>query len=50
MAAVAEHPIALHAAQNNPALQAFICECNPGAAKEADGHAGKEKVWIPIYS
>ncbi len=36
VAVAAEHPIALHAARNNPALQAFIQECKLGSAKEAD--------------
>ncbi|HQU98350.1 MAG TPA: leucine--tRNA ligase [Nitrosomonas sp.] len=36
VAVAAEHPIALHAAQNNPALLAFIQECKLGSAKEAD--------------
>lgn len=36
VAVAAEHPIALHAAQNNPSLQAFIQECKLGSAKEAD--------------
>lgn len=36
VAVAAEHPIALHAAQNNPALQDFIQECKLGSAKEAD--------------
>lgn len=36
VAVAAEHPIALHAAQNNSALQAFIQECKLGSAKEAD--------------
>ncbi len=36
VAVAAEHPIALHAAKNNPALQAFIQECKLGSAKEAD--------------
>lgn len=36
VAIAAEHPIALHAAQNNPSLQAFIQECKLGSAKEAD--------------
>jgi len=36
VAVAAEHPIALHAAQNSPALQAFIQECKLGSAKEAD--------------
>ena len=36
VAIAAEHPIALHAAKNNPSLQAFIQECKLGSAKEAD--------------
>lgn len=36
VAVAAEHPIALHAATNNSALQAFIQECKLGSAKEAD--------------
>jgi len=36
VAVAAEHPIALHAAKNNPTLQAFIHECKLGSAKEAD--------------
>ncbi len=36
VAVAAEHPIALHAAKNNPPLQAFIQECKLGSAKEAD--------------
>lgn len=36
VAVAAEHPIALHAAKNNPALQSFIHECKLGSAKEAD--------------
>ncbi|HQV88937.1 MAG TPA: leucine--tRNA ligase [Nitrosomonas sp.] len=36
VAVAAEHPIALHAAKNNPALEAFIQECKLGSAKEAD--------------
>ncbi|MDP3282099.1 MAG: leucine--tRNA ligase [Nitrosomonas sp.] len=36
VAVAAEHPIALHAAKNNPSLQAFIQECKLGSAKEAD--------------
>ena len=36
VAVAAEHPVALHAAKNNPALQAFIHECKLGSAKEAD--------------
>ncbi len=36
VAVAAEHPIALHAAKNNPMLEAFIQECKLGSAKEAD--------------
>ncbi|MDO8335087.1 MAG: leucine--tRNA ligase [Nitrosomonas sp.] len=36
VAVAAEHPIALHAAKNNPALETFIQECKLGSAKEAD--------------
>ncbi len=36
VAVAAEHPIALHAAKNNPTLDAFIQECKLGATKEAD--------------
>ena len=31
-----EHPLALHAAQNNPALAAFIDECKSGGTTEAE--------------
>jgi leucyl-tRNA synthetase len=36
VAVAAEHPLALHAAKNNPSLQVFIQECKLGSAKEAD--------------
>ena len=36
VAVAAEHPVALHAAKNNPSLNAFIQECKLGSAKEAD--------------
>lgn len=36
VAVAAEHPIALHAAKNNPDLANFIHECKLGSAKEAD--------------
>jgi leucyl-tRNA synthetase len=36
VAVAAEHPVALHAAKNNSALDAFIEECKVGATKEAD--------------
>src|SRR5215212_543462 len=36
MAVAAEHPIALFAAQKNPALKEFIEECKRGAVMEAD--------------
>ncbi len=35
-AVAAEHPLATHAAQNNPALQAFIDTCKQGSVMEAD--------------
>ena len=35
-AVAAEHPLATHAAQNNPALAAFIAECKQGSVAEAD--------------
>ena len=35
-AVAAEHPLATHAAQNNPALAAFIEECKQGTAQEAE--------------
>ena len=35
-AVAAEHPLALHAAQNNPALARFIEECKQGAVIEAE--------------
>ncbi|CAN7602445.1 leucine--tRNA ligase [Pseudoduganella sp. LjRoot289] len=35
-AVAAEHPLAAHAAQNNPELQAFIAECKMGSVIEAD--------------
>jgi leucyl-tRNA synthetase len=35
-AVAAEHPLATHAARNNPALQAFIDKCKHGSVMEAD--------------
>jgi len=35
-AVAAEHPLALHAAQHNPQLAAFIEECKQGTAQEAE--------------
>jgi leucyl-tRNA synthetase len=35
-AVAAEHPLATHAAQSNPALQAFIDKCKQGSVMEAD--------------
>ncbi|MBC7984431.1 MAG: leucine--tRNA ligase [Candidatus Obscuribacterales bacterium] len=35
-AVAAEHPLAMHAAQNNPVLTAFIEECKRGTAMEAE--------------
>jgi leucyl-tRNA synthetase len=31
-----EHPLAVHAAQNNPAIQAFIADCAAGGTTEAE--------------
>ncbi|NBB05449.1 leucine--tRNA ligase [Pseudomonas monteilii] len=36
VAVAAEHPLATQAAQDNPALQAFIDECKSGSVAEAD--------------
>jgi leucyl-tRNA synthetase len=36
LAVAAEHPLALEAARNNPALQAFIDECKHGGVSEAE--------------
>ncbi|GAB4289225.1 MAG: leucine--tRNA ligase [Thiohalomonadaceae bacterium] len=36
VAVAAEHPLALHAAQNNPELAAFIEECRHGGVSEAE--------------
>ncbi len=36
VAVAAEHPLALRATQNNPALAAFIAECKQGSVAEAD--------------
>ena len=35
-AVAAEHPLAIHAAKNNPSLSAFIEECKRGSVMEAD--------------
>jgi leucyl-tRNA synthetase len=45
-AVAAEHALAAHAAQNNPALQAFIAECKQGSVIEAD-MATMEKKGMP---
>ncbi|MBA3032136.1 MAG: leucine--tRNA ligase [Gammaproteobacteria bacterium] len=42
----AEHPLATHAARNNPALAAFIDECKHGSVMEAD-MATMEKKGMP---
>ena len=46
VAIAAEHPLALHAAQNNPALAAFIEECRRGGVTEAE-LATQEKKGMP---
>ena len=45
-AVAAEHPLATRAAQNNPALAAFIDECKHGSVMEAD-MATMEKKGLP---
>ena len=45
-AVAAEHPLAAHAAQNNPKLAAFIDECKHGSVIEAD-MATMEKKGMP---
>ncbi|UCG72646.1 MAG: leucine--tRNA ligase [Chromatiales bacterium] len=45
-AVAAEHPLAEHAARNNPELAAFITECKAGAVMEAD-LATVEKKGMP---
>jgi len=45
-AVAAEHPLAQHAAKNNPELQAFIAECKLGSVIEAD-MATMEKKGMP---
>jgi leucyl-tRNA synthetase len=45
-AVAAEHPLALHAAQNNPELAKFIEECRQGAVIEAE-LAQQEKKGMP---
>ncbi|MEW5781969.1 MAG: leucine--tRNA ligase [Pseudomonadota bacterium] len=46
VAVAAEHPLATHAAQNNPQLAAFIEECKRGSVMEAD-LATMEKKGLP---
>ncbi len=45
-AVAAEHPLALHASKNNPALAAFIEKCKQGSVIEAD-LATQEKEGMP---
>ncbi|KAB2966608.1 leucine--tRNA ligase [Zoogloea sp.] len=45
-AVAAEHPLALHAARNNPELAAFIEKCRHGSVMEAD-MATMEKEGLP---
>jgi leucyl-tRNA synthetase len=45
-AVAAEHPLALHAAQSNPELAAFMAECKLGSVIEAD-MATMEKKGMP---
>ena len=46
VAVAAEHPLATHAAKNNPKLAAFIDECKRGSVMEAD-MATMEKKGMP---
>ncbi len=46
VAVAAEHPLALYAAQNHPALAAFIDECRHGGVTEAE-LATQEKKGMP---
>ena len=46
VAVAAEHPLALHAARDNPALAAFIDECRHGGVTEAE-LATQEKKGMP---
>ncbi len=46
VAVAAEHPLALHAAQSNPELAAFIEECKRGGTSEAE-IATQEKKGMP---
>jgi leucyl-tRNA synthetase len=46
VAVAAEHPLAAHAAKNNPALSAFVDECKHGSVMEAD-LATMEKKGMP---
>ncbi len=46
VAVAAEHPLATHAAQNNPELAAFIDKCKQGSVMEAD-MATMEKEGMP---
>jgi len=46
VAVAAEHPLALHAAKDNPALAAFIEECRHGGVTEAE-LAVQEKKGLP---
>lgn len=43
VAVAAEHPMAIKAAENNPALQAFIEECRMGSVAEADLATAEKK-------
>jgi leucyl-tRNA synthetase len=45
-AVAAEHPLATHAAKNNPELAAFIAKCKSGSVMEAD-MATMEKEGLP---
>lgn len=45
VAVAAEHPLALYAAQNNPALTQFIEECRRGGMSEAEIATQEKRAW-----
>jgi leucyl-tRNA synthetase len=49
-AVAAEHPLATHAAKNNPELAAFIDECKHGSVMEADMATMEKKACPPASS
>jgi leucyl-tRNA synthetase len=49
VAIAAEHALATQAAENNPALEAFIEECKRGSVAEADMATAEKKGWRLAY-